>query len=159
MEIIFNNNQNKVLVSSVLKDIIKFSALQTLNYLNFDDKVEIGIIFVDDILIKEMNLKYRNINEATDVLSFPMLEFDKPCLLTDTEFKTLPLILGDIFISLETALTQSKFFNHTMNGECAFLTIHSCLHLLGYDHEKNLESKIMFKLQDAIFNIVKNEKF
>lgn len=85
---------------------------------------EIELIFVDNAAIKELNKNFRNINEPTDVLSFPL--------------KDIPNVpLGTIIISLEYAKNKADELGHTLNDEVALLFIHGLLHLLGFDHEKD----------------------
>lgn len=93
---------------------------------------EVSVLITDDDNIKKINGKFRGINKKTDVLSFPMLEFDeaeKPCAECEGETE-----LGDIVISLETAFSQAEEYGHGAEREVAFLTVHSMLHLFGYDH-------------------------
>ena len=101
-------------------------------------KCEINVLVTDDAGIREINRTSRNIDSATDVLSFPMFELAPGELPTDwTEYEdpdTGLVPLGDMCISLERAITQAKEFGHTTRREVGYLTIHSMLHLLGYDH-------------------------
>lgn len=101
-------------------------------------KCEINVLVTDDAGIREINRTSRNIDSATDVLSFPMFELAPGELPTDwTEYEdpdTGLVPLGDMCISLERAIAQAKEFGHTTRREVGYLTIHSMLHLLGYDH-------------------------
>lgn len=99
---------------------------------NFD--AEISLTFTDDEGIRELNREYRGMDRATDVLSFPLLEFDED--ETDAEFETEDglVLLGDIVISIERAKEQARELNHSLRRELAFLAAHSTLHLLGLDH-------------------------
>ena len=103
------------------------------------------VIFLDDEQIKEMNKTYRNINEVTDVLSFPNDDLE-----TDS--------LGDIFISVPRALRQAKQYGHSDKRELAFLAVHGYLHLIGFDHETKQEEEIMFKTQQEILSKAKIER-
>lgn len=96
-----------------------------------DDLFEVSVTIVDDDRIREYNEKYRGIDKATDVLSFP-LGVDG---VYDVNHENGAKLLGDIVISIERAVAQAKLYGHTLNREIAFLTVHSMLHLLGYDHE------------------------
>ena len=114
---------------------------------NFD--AEISFTFTDNEGIREINRDYRNIDRPTDVLSFPMLEFcdDE----TDVEYETENglVLLGDIVISIERAKEQAQEFGHSLRRELAFLTAHSMLHLLGYDHvDDPVGEKMMIEKQD-----------
>ena len=99
---------------------------------------EINILVTDDIGIHGINKAARNIDRPTDVLSFPMFTFEPGILPEDwSEFKdpgTNAVPLGDMVISLERARAQAKEFGHSVKREVGYLTIHSMLHLLGYDH-------------------------
>ena len=128
-----NDQQNKVNIDeSLYKDFnnIITKATEMEGY----DGGEISIAFVNDEKIKELNNKFRNINEVTDVLSFPM----------DDE------ILGDIIISAERALAQSKDYGHSFKREICYLVTHGILHLLGYDHKTDGEKKEMRKKEERI---------
>ena len=118
---------------------------------NFD--AEISFTFTDNEGIREINRDYRNIDRPTDVLSFPMLEFcdDE----TDVEYETENglVLLGDIVISIERAKEQAQEFGHSLRRELAFLTAHSMLHLLGYDHvDDPVGEKMMIEKQDIALN-------
>ncbi|MGN1114982.1 MAG: rRNA maturation RNase YbeY [Candidatus Ornithomonoglobus sp.] len=106
---------------------------------NFD--AEISLTFTDNDGIHEINREYRGIDRPTDVLSFPMLEFDGE--ETDAEFETEDglVMLGDIVISIERAREQAGELNHSLRRELAFLTAHSMLHLLGWDHVDDPEGE------------------
>ena len=119
---------------------------------NFD--AEISFTFTDNESIREINRMYRDIDRATDVLSFPMLEFDEFDEI-DAGFETDEgkVMLGDIVISLERAREQANELNHSFRREMAFLTAHSMLHLLGYDHVDDEEGeRIMIEKQNKVLN-------
>ena len=118
---------------------------------NFD--AEISFTFTDNEGIREINRDYRNIDRPTDVLSFPMLEFGDD--ETDVEYETEDglVLLGDIVISIERAKEQAQEFGHSLRRELAFLTAHSMLHLLGYDHvDDPVGEKMMIEKQDIALN-------
>lgn len=154
MEIYIDNRQDKIDISEEINEIIEKVIKEVLVYENQSLDCEVSISFVDNAEIRELNKDYRGIDRETDVLSFPM----------DDEFTFEgPVLLGDVIISLEKALEQSEEFGHSINREIAYLTAHSMLHLLGYDHmdeeEKSLmrgkEKEIMRKLK--IFKDSKGE--
>lgn len=119
-----------------------------------DFDAEISFTFTDNEGIHEINREYRGIDRATDVLSFPMLEFDESDE-ADAEFETEDglVMLGDIVISVERAKEQAKELNHSLRRELAFLTAHSMLHLLGYDHVDDEEGeKYMIEKQNEALN-------
>ena len=130
-KIYFENNQEKEIISYGLKMLIRRSVEATLLYEEIDDHCEVSVTFVDNEEIREINRKFRNIDRATDVLSFPLFDEDG----MDAHVEELDCMLGDIVLSLERAREQSAEVGHSFEREVAFLTVHSVLHLLGYDHE------------------------
>ena len=118
-------------------------------------KCEINVLVTDDAGIREINRTSRNIDSATDVLSFPMFELapgELPADLTEYEDPDTGLVpLGDMCISLERAIAQAKEFGHTTRREVGYLTIHSMLHLLGYDHlDEGPQKRQMRAREEAI---------
>ena len=116
---------------------------------------EINILITDDCGIHGINKAARNIDRPTDVLSFPMFTFEPGVLPEDwSEFKdpgTNAVPLGDMVISLERARAQAKEFGHSVKREVGYLTIHSMLHLLGYDHlDEGPMKKQMRSREEAI---------
>lgn len=129
-----------------------------LDYEECPYETEISILFTDDEGIRNINKQFRQIDAPTDVLSFPAQNYEKPgdfCGL-DTGVgasfhpETGELILGDIVISIERARHQAEEFGHSMIREVAFLTTHSMLHLMGYDHIADNERLIMEEKQKDI---------
>ena len=131
----------------VNKDLIKLAVKATLEYYNLS-KDDITIRLTDDDEIAQHNKEYRGISSATDVLSF-LQDFTDP--------ETGRKYLGDIVISIETAIRQAPKYKLTIDQECAFLAIHGTLHLLGYDHSEPDQKAEMWQLQDTIFHETKNE--
>lgn len=118
-------------------------------------KCEINVLVTDDAGIREINRTSRNIDSATDVLSFPMFEMapgELPADWTEYEDPDTGLVpLGDMCISLERAIAQAKEFGHTTRREVGYLTIHSMLHLLGYDHlDEGPQKRQMRAREEAI---------
>ena len=127
--------------------LIRKACNSALNYEGFEDKAEVNVTLVNDDEIKELNNAFRGIDKSTDVLSFPLGENGE----YDINPETNALMLGDIVISVEHALKQAEEYGHSIDREIAFLTVHSMLHLLGYDHVNNeTEEKEMFKKQEEI---------
>lgn len=122
---------------------IKKVLLHGLKILKSDEAI-FNVIFVDNDYIHELNRTYRNIDRETDVITFA-LEDDKT-------FNPEIRILGDIYISIDKAISQSKEYHHSLKRELCFLAVHGLLHLLGYDHMKKEEEEVMFKLQEDILN-------
>lgn len=117
----------------------------------YSGNFEISLSFVDDEEIREINLEYRNIDKKTDVLSFPMYEKND---LEAGDFANMPIpvLLGDVILSIPTAKEQADHYNHSLNREISFLICHSMLHLLGYDHMTEEEREEMEDKQKSIMN-------
>ncbi len=128
-----------------LKRIVRDAIEKTLFYERFWRDTEVSVTFCDNSYIHKINKKHRNIDKPTDVLSFPMFEKDE---LTEADGHAIAL--GDIIISLERAKEQAKEIGNTFEQEVAFLTVHSTLHLLGYDHEDPDDEKVMCERQRKI---------
>ena len=137
MEIFLNNKQDKVVLD--LEYWEKF-AIKAMGLLEEPDNTEVSLTFVDNAEIQELNKNFRNIDKATDVLSFPF----------DNSFNLPIRVLGDVVISTEKARAQAEEYGHSINREIGFLMIHGILHLLDYDHETEEDEKIMFDLQKKL---------
>lgn len=130
----------------------------SVDFLKCPYECQVAVTLVNDEQIHEINLENRNIDRATDVLSFPMMDFGQPNDLSLVEAnpqdyfdpESGELLMGDIVISLEHVSAQAKEYNHSERREIAFLTAHSCLHLFGYDHMTDEERLEMEKLQEEI---------
>jgi len=145
----FTDEQEIFEIRVAMKAIIRKAVFNTLVYEGFDKDTEVSVTLTDNEKIKELNASYRNKNAPTDVLSFPMYDD----FSNTVECGTVPL--GDIVISLEKAKEQAFNFYHSIYHELAFLSIHSTLHLLGYDHEASKEDeKEMFRKQKEIMEII-----
>ena len=119
------------------KTVIRKAVCATLEYEDFPADAEVSVTFCDNEYIKKLNKEYRNKDKATDVLSFPLYDFNEE---DESVFEMEESIaLGDIVISLERAREQAAEIGNSFIKEVAFLTIHSMLHLLGYDHERSSE--------------------
>lgn len=151
LKIYFDNTQEKILTDEKLERLIERAIIGVLEYEKFPYNAEVSVTFCDNDEIRKLNMQYRGKDTPTDVLSFPMYDFragEKP---TDAELAEI----GDIVISIEKALEQSEIYGHSFKREMAFLTVHSVLHLLGYDHELSPEDEAdMFSRQDAIMEIL-----
>ena len=131
VKVIISNTQKKVKIPTGIRLLIRRCCHAVLQLENFDGSAEVSVRFVDNEEIRKLNKQYRNIDKETDVLSFPMGENG----VYDVNHDTGAKILGDIVISMEKAVEQAKIYNHPLQREVGFLTVHSMLHLLGYDHE------------------------
>ena len=114
-------------------------------------EAEIGLVVVSGETIRGLNKKYRSIDQETDVLSFPMLDFANGEELASG-------YLGDIVISYERAAAQAEEYGHSLRRELCFLTAHSMLHLLGYDHESAEDEAEMAAKQDAVLDELKIQR-
>ena len=141
MNLLIDNRTDEPLTAE-LEDAIRRAAAEALRYEEFDEDCEISVSIVDNEEIREINRQFRSIDRATDVLSFPMLTF--------AEGEEAEVVLGDIIISLERAKEQAEEYGHSLKREIAFLTAHSMLHLLGYDHMEPEEEAEMFRRQKEI---------
>lgn len=123
---------NKVKFNPDIRKLIKKCCQSVLIEENFVENVEISVILTNDDEIRALNKQYRNKDAVTDVLSFPM---------NDENLDTGEIVLGDIVINIQRAAEQAEQYSHSIEREIAFLTIHSMLHLLGYDHENDSGSE------------------
>ena len=137
LKIYFENDQKKHSIKYKMQMLIRHTILETLEYEGMENDVEVSVTFVDDEGIRELNKKFRGLDKPTDVLSFPLLDYEGES--EEPFFDELCHNLGDIVISLERAMVQANEFGHSFEREVAFLTAHSMLHLLGYDHELSEE--------------------
>ena len=143
------SKQNKVRLPVGTKLLIRKACNATLEFEKFGNSAEVDVTLVDEQEIREINNEQRKIDSSTDVLSFPLGENGK----YDANPKTGALMLGDIVISVETALKQADLYGHGLEREIAFLTVHSMLHLLGYDHVNGgMEQAIMREKEEAVLD-------
>ena len=147
LKVTFVDAQNTIKLPSGSRMLLRRACTAVLDYEKFENNAEVTINFVDDELIKQYNVKFRNIDKSTDVLSFPLGEDG----IYDENPENGNKMLGDIVLSLEHAVEQANSFGHTLNRELAYLTVHSMLHLLGYDHVNGgIEQTIMREHEEAI---------
>ena len=133
--ITFSATKQMPLANYELKKTLRAAILNTLIYEGFESDAEISLTVCDNEYIQSINKQFRDIDRATDVLSFPMYEAGE----WEDEGEFGPIPLGDIVISLERTAAQAEELGHSFLREAAFLAIHSTLHLLGYDHERSKE--------------------
>ena len=150
--IYFENDQEKMPISYKLKKLVRFAIEATLAYEEIARDLEVSVTFTDDEGIRKLNRNFRKIDRATDVLSFPLFDFEGE---GDALSDELDDMLGDIVLSLERAEAQAEEYGHSFEREVAFLTVHSMLHLLGYDHETSEEDELdMRRRQTAIMEML-----
>ena len=196
MNVLITNEQDKIAAGQDIEELVRSAVAASLEYMGVDRDAEISVLFTDNENIRELNREHRGIDRTTDVLSFPMYEFDQDGEMIDEygeyglgdendvedesgaddssdknglsyesgeydveadeeneEYGELfedELCLGDIVISLDRAAEQAKEYGHSFQREVAFLTVHSMLHLLGYDHMTPEDEKEMFGYQKKI---------
>lgn len=127
LKIYFENSQKLFKITYKLKMLLRRAIIETLKYEKQSGEFEISLTFTDNEGIHALNREYRNADRPTDVLSFPQIDYENG--------EEAEGALGDIVLSLERAGEQAAEFGHSFERECAFLCVHSTLHLLGYDHE------------------------
>jgi probable rRNA maturation factor len=148
-KIYITNEQQDMPVTQALRGLIRRAVNGALRYEGFEKDAEVSVTLVTAEGIKELNAEYRDKDAVTDVLSFPI--FDD----MDDEMA----ILGDIVLCLSRAEEQAREYGHSFEREVAFLTVHSVLHLLGYDHETGEEDeREMFDRQKLIMEYLEIER-
>ncbi len=130
IRVIITNDQKAVKIPTGVRLLVRRCCNAVLTFEDFSEPAEISVTFVDDERIHELNKMHRDVDKSTDVLSFPLGENG----VYDKDLETGACLLGDIVISVETAVRQADTYGHTLQREIGFLTVHSMLHLLGYDH-------------------------
>lgn len=156
-EIIIENITEEEELSEEIKKTIEACIEKSLEYEGCDFDAQVSVTICTNEQIHEINMEQRDIDAPTDVLSFPMLYFDENGDILDSDYDMDGdfVILGDIVISKDRAKEQAEEFGHSLKREFAFLTVHSMLHLLGYDHvDSEEEEKVMFGKQEEILNLL-----
>lgn len=134
---VFDFSVRKI-ISSILRTVKKMESLKTEHIMS--------IILVDNDKIHEINRDYRNIDRATDVISFANIDYNID--------RVLSYELGDIYVSIDKVFEQAKTYNHSVMREFAFLITHGVLHLLGYDHIEYDDEQVMFKKQEEVLSLL-----
>ncbi len=132
-------------IKSEIVQLIQSLGELVLSEEGFEGDYEISLSFMDDEQIRALNREYRDKDCSTDVLSFPMLDDEMEEFELDD---SIPILLGDIMISVPTAIRQAEEYNHSLKREILFLVCHSILHLLGYDHIDEAERVFMEEKQE-----------
>ena len=141
------NKQKTIKVPTGVRMLIRRCCHAVLELEQFEGSAEVDVSLVDNEQIHAINREQRNIDVPTDVLSFPLGEDG----VYDQNPATGAYMLGDIVISLERARDQAEEYGHTFQREVGYLTVHSMLHLLGYDHvEGGLEAVRMREKEEAV---------
>lgn len=139
---------------TIIREVVE----EALDYENCPYEAEVNVVLTDNEEIHEVNREYRNIDSATDVLSFPMVDYEVPSDFDHVEEaaedyfnpETGELMLGDIMISVDKVEEQAEKYGHSQTRELAFLVAHSMLHLCGYDHMEEEERLVMERKQNEI---------
>lgn len=138
------------LIQTIMEEAVKTHKLK--------GHYEVSLSFVDDEEIRDVNLRFRDKDSKTDVLSFPMFSEEEIKEIISSLEETLDfsetVMLGDIIISVPTAISQAKEYNHSIERELCFLSCHSILHLLGYDHDTKERTEKMETMQRLIMDKV-----
>lgn len=143
------NRQRDVKIPSGIRLLIRRCCHAVLQAEGFEQDAEVSVSFLSNQQIRELNREHRDKDIETDVLSFPLGENGQ----YDTNPETGACSLGDIVISVEKAVDQAELFGHTLQREIGFLTVHSMLHLLGYDHEQSgLQAALMREKEEAVLD-------
>lgn len=138
---IFNETQEKVENLEILEPLLTY-ALEVENV----DNLEFNVIIINNEEIHKINKEYRGIDRPTDVISFALEDYK------DIKYENDYRVLGDIYISIDKVREQAKEYGHSEKRELAFLAVHGLLHLLGYDHMKKEDEKVMFSKQELILD-------
>lgn len=139
---------------TIIQEIVE----EAVDYENCPYEAEVNVLLTDNEGIRQINRQYRQIDSPTDVLSFPMADYDEPADFDRLEEQgadyfnpeTGELLLGDIVISVDKVKEQARKYGHSESRELAFLVAHSMLHLFGYDHMEDEERKVMEGKQEEI---------
>ncbi len=161
MSIIINNEIGQTFkkdYETLIAEVIEAS----LNQEGCPYETEISVTITDNKGIQTINQEFRNMDKPTDVLSFPMVQFEQPGNFEEVDeesdeyfdLDTGEFMLGDIMISMDKVIEQADQFGHSLEREVGFLTAHSMLHLMGYDHMMIEEENIMNQKQEQILNKV-----
>lgn len=145
MNVLFDNRQDEIYIDDVITELIKKSIREVIDEEKLDENIMVSVSFVDDEEIRTLNRDFRNVDSSTDVLSFPI----------DDEFQLDERILGDVVINTKRVIEQAKEFGHSNERELSYLTVHSILHLLGYDHEDEEDKNLMRSKEKIVMDRMK----
>ena len=151
IKVIIENKQKEVKVPTGLRMLIRRCCNAVLRSENFEGSAEVSVSLVSIEEIHQLNLKFRGKDAPTDVLSFPLGEDGK----YDIDYDTGAYMLGDIVLCMQKAVDQAKLYDHSLQREVGYLTAHSMLHLLGYDHEKGgIEAVRMREREEEVMDLL-----
>lgn len=150
MDIIFENLIDDFVLEERLQKDLESAICVTMEYEEFGDDYDVCVSLVDEDEIQRMNREFRDIDRVTDVLSFPQYDEDGGFVGIEDE----NIFIGDVVLCVQKAKEQAQEFGHSFEREMIYLTIHSILHLLGYDHEEEEDKKQMREREKAIIEIL-----
>ena len=137
LKVVIDNKQKTVKIPTGVRLLMRRCCHAVLEMEEFPYSAQVDISIVDNEQIRIINREHRKLDATTDVLSFPLGENGE----YDTDYSTGAKMLGDIVLSIEQAMIQAERFGHPLQREVGYLTVHSMLHLLGYDHETGEEDE------------------
>ena len=154
----YMENETDTVLPFSAEDTVRLVCLAVLEEEGCPYEVQVNVVLTDDEGIRALNREYRDVDAATDVLSFPNVDFSREGVFEideDSEAdyfdpETGELVLGDIMISLDRMYAQAESYGHGVRREFAFLLAHSMLHLCGYDHMEDGERLVMERKQEEI---------
>ena len=155
LTVYFDNLQGKYPVTFRLKRLIRKTVKAALFYEQFAFPTEVSVTFTDNTGIRTLNREHRELDRETDVLSFPVVNLlDGSDCDEAGDYYEGRLILGDVVLCAERAQQQAEEFGHSIEREMGYLTCHSVLHLIGYDHEDESERETMRQKEEAVMELV-----
>ncbi len=147
VKVLISNRQKEVKIPTGIRLLIRRCCSAVLAMEGFEGPAEVSVSFIDNEQIRQLNAEFRHKDAPTDVLSFPLGENG----VYDQNPETGAYTLGDVVISVPKAIEQAKLYGHSLRREIGFLTVHSMLHLLGYDHENGgIEAAQMREKEEMI---------
>lgn len=152
-EIYIEDVRENTELSESLITLLNDTVSKTLELENIDKECYVSITIVEADEIKELNAEHRGIDKVTDVLSFPVVNLLDGSDISDAgDYYDGRLILGDVVLCADRASEQAEEFGHSVEREFGYLTCHSVLHLIGYDHETDGEREVMRLKEEAVMN-------
>lgn len=142
-------NEEGVLSESMMNTLERAAVLCTEKEGLYPENIEVSLTFVDKEEIHRLNMMYRQVDNPTDVLSFPLIED-----FNEVDIESEELMLGDVVICIEKVKEQAAEYGHTEERETVYLFVHSILHLLGYDHMEDEDKKEMRAREEEIMNLL-----
>lgn len=146
------NQQKKITITPQHQKVIELVGKEIERRFDLGEETEVSITFVDNQMIQGLNREYRGIDQPTDVLSFAFDDDVEGDMMAPVKHFAHLHMLGEIVLSLEKVKKQAEEYEHSFFRELAFLTVHGMLHLLGYDHQEEQDTKEMRIMEEEILN-------